>query len=95
MNIEQEENLTHEKQQQREAKVESVLNDLLNCLFYGGEAMKGIFSVWCKKCGVHTKEDVDFTEEQIIAKWNCRCKHPTADVVAHGYVCKECGKYLS
>jgi len=45
--------------------------------------------------GVHTKEDVDFTEEQIIAKWNCRCKHPTADVVAHGYVCKECGKYLS
>jgi len=72
MNIEQEENLTHEKQQQREAKVESVLNDLLNCLFYGGEAIRGMFSVW-----------------------NCRCKHPTADVVAHGYVCKECGKYLS
>lgn len=48
------------------------MNELKPCPLCGGSATKGMFSVWCVRCGNQTPEDVDITSEEIIKKWNTR-----------------------
>jgi len=52
---------------------------LENCPFCGGEASKGMSSIWCSSCGACSKED-DFDGKCIVA-WNTRSTPPLpADV---------------
>ena len=47
-------------------------DELKPCPFCGGEAVRGMLSVWCSKCGVETEKDGDATKEELIEKWNTR-----------------------
>lgn len=48
--------------------------ELKPCPFCGGKAIRGMFNIWCERCGAETRQDVDASEKKIIKVWNRRAK---------------------
>jgi hypothetical protein len=54
--------------------------ELEPCPFCGGEAILGMFNVWCAGCEAATKRDVDASAQEKIAAWNTRAPSDTEQV---------------
>jgi len=58
---------------------------LLPCPFCGGQAIMGMFSIWCERCRVATEQDVTPSKDELIKLWNTRPKTNQFDLKEREY----------